>query len=44
MDGEDRLKSEVKIHRAFAMRGPPDSLTGNNIQGQYQPHAQITAG
>jgi peptidyl-prolyl cis-trans isomerase-like 1 len=29
-DGEDRPKTEVKIHRAFATRGPPDALTVND--------------
>ena len=40
-DGEDRPKSEVKIHRAFAMMQAPDVVTMND-QGQQQ-HAQITA-
>jgi hypothetical protein len=44
VDGEDRPKSEVKIHRAFAMRGPPNSLTGNSIQGQYQPMLKLQQG
>lgn len=29
-DSEDRPKGEVKIHRAFAMRSPPDSTTTNS--------------
>jgi peptidyl-prolyl cis-trans isomerase-like 1 len=36
-DGEDRPKGDVKIHRAFAMRSPPDVTTsnssGHDVQG-----------
>ena len=39
-DGEDQPKSEVKIHRAFALRSPPDATTTAPGQQQY---AQITA-
>lgn len=39
-DGEDQPKSEVKVHRAFALRSPPDTTT--NSSGQQQL-AQITA-
>lgn len=41
-DGEDKPKSEVKIHRAFAMREAPD-VAASRGEGQQQ-HAQITAG
>ena len=40
-DGEDRPTSEVKIHRAVALYGPPESAS-NNVAGQTQ-YAQITA-
>ncbi|KAL9181250.1 hypothetical protein ACHAXT_010055 [Thalassiosira profunda] len=40
-DGEDKPKSDVKIHRAFALRSPPDAST-NASSGQQQ-FAQITA-
>ena len=40
-DAEDRPRGEVRIHKAFAMRGPPDDAgVGDNIQQQF---AQITA-
>ena len=40
-DAEDRPRGEVRIHKAFAMRGPPgDAGVGDNIQQQF---AQITA-
>ena len=41
-DGEDKPKSEVKIHRAFAMREARD-VAASRGEGQQQ-HAQITAG
>ena len=41
-DEDDRPKSEVKIHRSFALRAPPDA-SATNFHGQRQ-HAQITAG
>mmetsp|Transcript_6871 Transcript_6871/g.10011 ORF Transcript_6871/g.10011 Transcript_6871/m.10011 type:complete len:188 (+) Transcript_6871:51-614(+) len=40
-DGEDRPTSEVKIHRAVALYGPPESVS-NNGAGRAQ-YAQITA-
>ena len=43
VDGEDRPKSEVKIHRAFAMKGPPDESSAMNSSGQKQQYAQLTA-
>lgn len=43
VDGEDRPKSEVKIHRAFAMKGPPDESSAMNSSGQHQQYAQLTA-
>lgn len=41
-DAEDRPRGEVRIHRAFAMRGPPgdNAGVGDDIQQQF---AQITA-
>ena len=33
-DGEDKPKSEVKIHRAFATRETPDGAGGNSGSGQ----------
>ena len=33
-DGEDKPKSEVKIHRAFATREAPDVAGGNSGSGQ----------
>jgi peptidyl-prolyl cis-trans isomerase-like 1 len=33
-DGEDKPKSEVKIHRAFATREAPDGAGGNSGSGQ----------
>jgi peptidyl-prolyl cis-trans isomerase-like 1 len=41
-DGEDRPKSEVKVHRAVALYGPPESVSNNNDAGRAQ-YAQITA-
>ena len=41
-DGEDKPKSAVKVHRAFAMRQAPDT-GGMNGTGQQQ-HAPIMAG
>mmetsp|Transcript_6937 Transcript_6937/g.15242 ORF Transcript_6937/g.15242 Transcript_6937/m.15242 type:complete len:188 (+) Transcript_6937:99-662(+) len=40
-DGDDRPKSEVKIHRAFGLRGAPD--TNGSVQQGQQQYAQITA-
>ena len=40
-DGEDKPKSDVKIHRAFALRSPPDA-SPNASSGQQQ-FAQIAA-
>ncbi|KAL3804493.1 hypothetical protein HJC23_002532 [Cyclotella cryptica] len=42
-DGDDRPKTEVKIHRAFATRGPPDASTAND-QREQQKVARVTAG
>ena len=41
-DKEDRPTSEVKIHRATALYGPPE-FDATNVGGQAQ-YAQITAG
>ena len=40
-DSDDKPKSEVKIHRAFALRSPPDATT--STPGRSQQFAQITA-
>ena len=42
VDGNDKPKSDVKIHRAFATRGPPDQSTSNMSGGQQQLK-QLTA-
>jgi len=45
-DAEDRPKGEVRIHRAFAMRGPPTTTTGPNadpIAGRQRQLEQIGA-
>ena len=42
-DAEDRPRGEVRIHRAFAMRGPPGDNAGVGDDIQQQQFAQITA-
>ena len=42
VDGNDKPKSDVKIHRAFATRGPPDQST-NGMAGGQQQLKQLTA-
>ncbi len=38
-DGDDRPKSDVKIHRAFALRGPPEA--GSMQNHDKQQNAQL---
>ena len=43
VDGNDKPKSDVKVHRAFAMRGPPEEVNVTSAGGQQQQYAQLTA-
>lgn len=40
-DGEDKPKSEVKVHKAFALCSPPDASNTNS--SEQQQFSQITA-
>ena len=43
-DGEDRPKGEVRVHRAFAMRGPPpEGELLDSVRGREQQFAQLAA-
>lgn len=43
VDGNDKPKSDVKVHRAFATRGPPEEVNAESASGQQQQYAQLTA-
>ena len=43
VDGDDKPKSDVKVHRAFAMKGPPEEVNVTSAGGQQQQYAQLTA-